>query len=72
MPVSDRTDVQLRPDKLDQPLRWTRPRRIFVNSMFLFKQWGDPTAMHRAGKRRAGRELYHDGRTFDEYPGGTA
>ncbi|WP_458317140.1 DUF5131 family protein [Mycolicibacterium brisbanense] len=26
-------DVQLRPDKLDQPLRWTRPRRIFVNSM---------------------------------------
>ncbi|MGB0971698.1 MAG: DUF5131 family protein [Mycobacterium sp.] len=26
-------DVQLRPVKLDQPLRWTRPRRIFVNSM---------------------------------------
>ena len=26
-------DVQLRPDKLDQPLRWTKPRRIFVNSM---------------------------------------
>lgn len=26
-------DVQLRPDKLDQPLRWKRPRRIFVNSM---------------------------------------
>jgi len=26
-------DVVLRPDKLDQPLRWTRPRRIFVNSM---------------------------------------
>ncbi len=26
-------DVTLRPDKLDQPLRWTRPRRIFVNSM---------------------------------------
>jgi protein gp37 len=25
--------VVLRPDKLDQPLRWTRPRRIFVNSM---------------------------------------
>ncbi len=31
-----------------------------------------PTAMHRAGKRRAGRELYHDGRTFDAYPGGAA
>lgn len=26
-------DVQLRPDKLDLPLRWTRPRRVFVNSM---------------------------------------
>lgn len=26
-------DLQLRPDKLDQPLRWKRPRRIFVNSM---------------------------------------
>ena len=26
-------DVVLRPDKLDQPLRWTRPRRIFVDSM---------------------------------------
>jgi protein gp37 len=26
-------DVTLRPDRLDQPLRWKRPRRIFVNSM---------------------------------------
>jgi protein gp37 len=26
-------DVQLRPDKLDQPLRWKKPRRVFVNSM---------------------------------------
>jgi protein gp37 len=26
-------DVQLRPDKLDLPLRWRKPRRIFVNSM---------------------------------------
>ncbi|ERB51915.1 hypothetical protein N806_20415 [Rhodococcus sp. P27] len=26
-------DIQLRPDKLDQPLRWTRARRVFVNSM---------------------------------------
>lgn len=27
-----------------------------------------PTAMYRVGKKAAGRELYHDGRTFDEYP----
>ena len=26
-------DLTLRPERLDQPLRWTRPRRIFVNSM---------------------------------------
>lgn len=26
-------EVTLRPERLDQPLRWKRPRRIFVNSM---------------------------------------
>ena len=26
-------DLQLRPDRLDRPLRWTRPRKVFVNSM---------------------------------------
>lgn len=26
-------DLTLRPDKLDQPLKWKRPRKIFVNSM---------------------------------------
>lgn len=27
------TDVRLHPDRLDQPVHWKRPRRIFVNSM---------------------------------------
>lgn len=27
------TDIRLHEDRLDQPLRWTRPRMIFVNSM---------------------------------------
>lgn len=27
------TDVQVHPERFDQPLRWRRPRRIFVNSM---------------------------------------
>ncbi|PVB03160.1 DUF5131 family protein [Mycobacteroides abscessus] len=27
-----------------------------------------PTSMYRVGKKAAGRELYHDGRTFDGYP----
>ena len=26
-------DLVLRPERLDRPLRWTRPRKIFVNSM---------------------------------------
>lgn len=27
------TDVRTHPDRLDQPLRWRKPRRVFVNSM---------------------------------------
>ena len=27
------TDVMCHPERLDQPLRWTKPRRVFVNSM---------------------------------------
>lgn len=27
------TDVQCHPDRLGQPMRWSKPRRIFVNSM---------------------------------------
>lgn len=27
------TDVRLHPERLEQPMRWKRPRRIFVNSM---------------------------------------
>lgn len=29
----DGFDIRLRPERIDQPLRWTRPRRVFVNSM---------------------------------------
>lgn len=28
-----RENVQLHPDRMDQPIRWKKPRRIFVNSM---------------------------------------
>lgn len=27
------TDIQCHPERVDQPLRWTRPRKIFVNAM---------------------------------------
>jgi protein gp37 len=32
-PYENGFDLQLRPDRLDIPLRWKRPRMIFVNSM---------------------------------------
>jgi protein gp37 len=32
-PVNAAHNVQLRPERLDQPLRWRRPRMVFVNSM---------------------------------------
>jgi protein gp37 len=32
-PANAAANVMLRPDRLDQPLRWKRPRRVFVNSM---------------------------------------
>jgi protein gp37 len=32
-PAHARENVQLHPERLDQPLRWRRPRLVFVNSM---------------------------------------
>jgi len=32
-PFEQGFDIRLVPEKLDQPLRWRSPRRIFVNSM---------------------------------------
>ena len=31
--IGSTTGVQLHPERLDQPLRWQRPRRVFVNSL---------------------------------------
>ncbi|HEX3957750.1 MAG TPA: phage Gp37/Gp68 family protein [Trebonia sp.] len=41
-------DVTLRPERLSQPLRWKRPRRIFVNSMSdLFHESVPDEFLHR-------------------------
>ena len=31
--IGSTTGVRLHPDRLDQPLRWRRPRKVFVNSL---------------------------------------
>ena len=39
-PFENGFDLTLRPERVDQPLRWRRPRMIFVNSMSdLFHKW---------------------------------
>ncbi len=42
-PFEQGFDVRLVPEKLEDPLRWRRPRRIFVNSMSDLFQDGVPT-----------------------------
>lgn len=46
-PYEQGFDLRLWPDRLDQPLRWRRPRRIFVNSMSDLFHEGVPTAFIR-------------------------
>lgn len=41
-PYTQGFDLRLVPERLDQPRRWTRPRRIFVNSMSDLFQDGVP------------------------------
>lgn len=41
-PYEQGFDLRLVPDKLDEPLRWKKPRRIFVNSMSDLFQDGVP------------------------------
>jgi protein gp37 len=48
------TDIQCHPERLEQPLHWRKPRKVFVNSMV------------RVGKKLAGRML--DGREWNEFP----
>lgn len=43
-PYEQGFDLRLVPEKLDEPLRWRRPRRVFVNSMSDLFQEGVPAA----------------------------
>lgn len=47
-PFEQGFDLRLVPEKLDEPMRWTRPRRIFVNSMSdLFHELVPDDFVHR-------------------------
>lgn len=47
-PYGQGFDLRLVPEKLDEPLRWKRPRRIFVNSMSDLFQEGVDNAFVRS------------------------
>lgn len=79
-PCSKLDDVDLRilPEKLGEPIRWSTPRRIFVNSMSDLFHLGVEDAL-RERARRANREDFLSfleaspdipSLTGDELPGG--
>ena len=53
-PYEQGFDLRLWPERLEQPLRWRRPRMIFVNSMSDLFHERDPRRVHRARLRRHG------------------
>ena len=56
-------DLKLVPHKLGEPLKWTTPKMIFVNSMSDLFQAGIPERFHRTGRTRHadGRLAYLSG-----------
>lgn len=53
------TDVQCHDDRLDQPIRWKRPRRVFVNSMSDLFHEAVPVAFILDVYRRMGAAYWH-------------
>lgn len=71
------TDVRTHPDRLDKPLRWRKPRRVFVASMsdlfhedvpdeFIDQVFGVMALSQYVGRCRR-RECDHDGGSCDGY-----
>ena len=61
-PYEQGFDLRLWPERLEQPLRWRRPRMIFVNSMSDLFHERHPRRVHRRGVRRDGER--RDWHTF--------
>ena len=49
-------DLQLRPERLELPQRWRKPRRVFVTSMSDLFHEGVPDELHPRGVRRHGAD----------------
>lgn len=58
-PYGQGFDLRLVPEKLDEPLRWRRPRRVFVNSMSDLFQDGVDDAFIRRVFDTMGRADWH-------------
>ena len=61
-PYEQGFDLRLWPERLEQPLRWKRPRMIFVNSMSDLFHEDIPRRLHRARSSTSWREA--DQHTF--------
>ena len=58
-PYEQGFDLRLVPEKLAEPLRWSRPRMIFVNSMSDLFHKDVPRRLHRAGRRGDADRNWH-------------
>lgn len=58
-PYGQGFDLRLVPEKLEEPLRWRRPRRIFVNSMSDLFQVGVPDSYVRSVFEVMNRASWH-------------
>lgn len=56
-PYEHAFDLRLVPEKLGDPLRWSKPKMIFVNSMSDLFHAGVPTSVHRMVVPRAARQM---------------
>lgn len=66
---ADTFAVRLWPDRLDQPLRWTRPRRIFVNSMSDFWHADIPESFQHRMFGIMARARQHEFQVLTKRPG---
>jgi protein gp37 len=71
-PYENGFDLQLRPERLELPLTWTRPRRIFVNSMSDLFHADVPTEFIQQTFETMRRAHWHEFQVLTKRPERTA